>query len=108
MPVDRWRSLGVTDKQAADKKALEFFREKQQEAAGILETKVVRDAAMRPLAEHLEDYVADLEKAKSRGTEWQRWTAAQDAGLYAAQGMQLESGGQCQRGFAHRLAKPAT
>jgi len=67
MLVDRWHSLGVTDKQVAEKKAQEFRREKEQEAAGILEPKVTRSAAARPLGEHLEDYVADLEKRNRAG-----------------------------------------
>lgn len=67
MPVDRWRSLGVTDKQVAEKRAQEFLREKEQEASGILEPKVIRNAAARPLAEHLEDYLADLEKRNRAG-----------------------------------------
>lgn len=67
MPVDRWKSLGVTDKQAAEKKAQEFIREREREAAGILEPKVIRDAALMPLAEHLEDYIADLEKRNRAG-----------------------------------------
>lgn len=67
MPVDRWKSLGVTDKQVAEKKAQEFIQEQEREAAGILEPKVIRTAAMRPLAAHLEDYVADLEKRNRAG-----------------------------------------
>lgn len=67
MPVDRWKSLGVTDKQVAEKKAQEFIREKEREAAGILEPKVIRKAALMPLAEHLEDYLADLEKRNRAG-----------------------------------------
>ncbi len=67
MPVDRWKSLGVTDKQVAEKKAQEFIQEKEREAAGILEPKTIRDAAMRPLAAHLQDYVADLEKRNRAG-----------------------------------------
>jgi hypothetical protein len=61
MPVDRWKSLGVTDKQVAEKLAREFIQEKEREAAGILEPRVIRDAAKRPLRDHLGDYVADLE-----------------------------------------------
>jgi integrase len=57
----------VTDKQVADKRAQEFLREKEQEAAGVVEPKVVRDAAKRPLADHLKDYVADLEKRNRAG-----------------------------------------
>src|ERR1017187_9158751 len=60
MPVDRWKSLGVTDFQVANKKAQEFIQEREREAAGIIEPKVVRDAAHRPLVEHLDDYEADL------------------------------------------------
>src|SRR5580704_2860797 len=60
MPVDRWKSLGVTDKQVADKKAHEFIQEKEREAAGILEPKAMRDAARKAMAVHLEDYKADL------------------------------------------------
>jgi len=67
MHVDRWKSLGVSDKQVAEKKARDFLREKEQEAAGILEPKVIRSAASRPLAEHLEDYLADLEKRNRSG-----------------------------------------
>ena len=67
MPKDRWVSLGVTDKQVAEKKAQEFIREKEREAEGILEPKVVRDAAARPLAEHLEDYLIDLGKRNRAG-----------------------------------------
>jgi integrase len=60
MPVDKWKSLGVTDKQVADKKAHEFIQERERETAGILEPKAIRDAAKKPLTAHLEDYVADL------------------------------------------------
>jgi integrase len=60
MPVDKWKSLGVTDKQVADKKAHEFIQEREREAAGILEPKTVRDSAKKPLSAHLEDYTADL------------------------------------------------
>ncbi len=67
MPVDRWKSLGVTDKQVAEKRALEFRQEKEREAAGILEPEVIRTAAMIPLAGHLEDYLADLEKRNRAG-----------------------------------------
>ncbi len=35
MPVDRWKSLGVTDKQVAEKRALEFRQEKEREAAAF-------------------------------------------------------------------------
>ena len=67
MPVDRWKCLGVTDRQVAEKRAQEFIQEKEREAAGILEPKVIRTAAMKPLAAHLEDYLADLEKRNRAG-----------------------------------------
>ena len=60
MPVDKWKSLGVTDKQVADKKAHEFIQEREREAAGILEPQAVRDSAKKALTAHLDDYVADL------------------------------------------------
>ncbi len=60
MPVDKWKSLGVTDKQVATKKAQEFVQEREREAAGILEPKAVRDSAKKALTAHLDDYVADL------------------------------------------------
>ena len=67
MPVDRWKSLGVTDLQVANKKAQEFIQEKEREAAGIIEPKIVRDAAQRPLVEHLNDYEDDLVKRGRAG-----------------------------------------
>ena len=39
MPVDRWKSLGVTDKQVADKKAHEFVQECERETAGTRRNK---------------------------------------------------------------------
>jgi hypothetical protein len=39
MPVDRWKSLGVTDREVAEKRAREFRQEKEREAAGILDRK---------------------------------------------------------------------
>ncbi len=67
MLVDRWKSLGVTNKEVAEKKALEFRQEKEREAAGILEPKVIRESAAKPLPTHLDDYVADLEKRNRAG-----------------------------------------
>jgi integrase len=60
MPLDKWKSLGVTDLQVATKKAQEFIQELEREAAGIIEPKLTRDAAQRPLLEHLNDYESDL------------------------------------------------
>ena len=47
--------------------ATNSFRKRSREAAGILEPKVIRTAAMRPLAAHLEDYLSDLEKRNRAG-----------------------------------------
>jgi len=60
MPTDRWKSLGVSELQSANKKAQEFIREKEREAAGIVDAKPVRDALQRPLLEHLNDYERSL------------------------------------------------
>ena len=60
MPCDRWKSLGVTDFQVANKRAQEFIQEQEREAAGIIEPKLARDAAHKPVLEHLNDYEADL------------------------------------------------
>lgn len=57
--------LHVSDKQVAKQKLDAIVREMQQEAAGIIAPKPLRDGAQRPLAGHLDDYVADLE-AKGR------------------------------------------
>ena len=67
MLVDRWKSLGIANKEAAEKKAQEFRAEKEREAAGMLEPKVIRDSAARPLTKHLDDYVADLETRNRAG-----------------------------------------
>ena len=44
----------------ANKRAQEFIQEKEREAAGIIEPKLMREAAQRSLVEHLNDYEADL------------------------------------------------
>jgi len=67
MLVDRWKSLKVSERQAAEKNAREFREEYEQEAACILAPKVIREAASKPLAMHLGDYVADLEKRNRAG-----------------------------------------
>ena len=67
MPTDKWVSLRVTDKQVAEKLAGEFIRDKEREAAGIVEPKLMRDSAKKALREHLDDYVADLESPERAG-----------------------------------------
>ncbi len=66
MPVDKWKSLGVTDFQVADKRAHEFIKECEREVDGILEPKAARDSAKKALTAHLKDYMADL---ASRGRD---------------------------------------
>src|SRR5271157_3112254 len=66
MPVDKWKSLGVTDFQVADKKAHDFLKECEREADGSLEPKAARDSAKKALTAHLKDYMADL---ASRGRD---------------------------------------
>jgi len=39
MPVDKWKSLGVTDFQVATKNAQKFIQEREREEAGILAPK---------------------------------------------------------------------
>jgi integrase len=67
MPTDKWVSLEVTDTQTANQLAAKFIQEKEREAAGIIEPKLMRDAAKKPLREHLDDYVADLESRERAG-----------------------------------------
>ena len=67
MPVDRWKSLGVKDLVVANKKAQEFIQEKEREAVGVLEPKLIRNAAQRSLADHMNDYEADLVKRERAG-----------------------------------------
>jgi len=67
MPVDHWKSLGVTDKQTAEKLAREFIQEKEREAAGLIAPRLMRDSAQKALSEHLNDYVADLEARNRAG-----------------------------------------
>ena len=65
MSTDKWMSLETTDKQVATKKAREIFEVMQQEAAGLLPKKGLRDAATETLHKHLEDFLCDL-KTKGR------------------------------------------
>jgi integrase len=55
--------LRCSDKQVAEKKLKEMVRLEEQEAAGIIPSKQIRDAAQKPLSKHLEEFVADLEKS---------------------------------------------
>jgi integrase len=52
--------LQTSDKMVAEKKLTDIVREKERERAGILAPKLQREAAQKPLAAHLDDFVADL------------------------------------------------
>ena len=64
---DRWKSLDVSDKEVACKKAADFRREYEAEAADILLLKTLRQALGRPLLAHLNDYLADLRQRGKTG-----------------------------------------
>lgn len=100
MLVDRWKSLGVADKQVADKKAHEFIQEKEREAAGILEPQVIRDGAKRPLTQHLEDYGA----AGAMRSRRARGAVAQGSCHSIDERLRLEAGRPGDAGFVHVLA----
>ena len=53
-------SLGTSDKQVAEKKRSDLLREEEHERAGFIPSKTARNAAQRKLADHLQDFVADL------------------------------------------------
>jgi len=55
------RSLKTRDRCVAEQRRREWLVEKKQEETGILPPKPLREAAQRPLGEHLADFVADLE-----------------------------------------------
>lgn len=64
MLVDEWRSLGVSQKEAAEKLADEFRKDWELEHAGLLPSKSIRNAASKTIADHLDDFLRDL---KTRG-----------------------------------------
>ena len=62
-------NLRVRDKQVAQQKLAALVLEAEREASGILGPKPLRDAAAKPVAGHLADYLADLE-ALGRATQY--------------------------------------
>ncbi len=66
MPAAKWKSLGVTNKEAAESKASVFRKEWEQEQAGIIAPRRVREAASKDLSDHLAAYEADMQV---RGTD---------------------------------------
>ncbi len=84
-------SLGTSDKQVAEKKAAEFLQELQQERAGVIPAKSLREEGKKPLGELMESYVRDLrtsgrdamycynvEKRLSKLLAWCKWNAVSD------------------------------
>ncbi len=67
MLTDRWKSLGVSTLEAAQKLANDFRAEIEAEQAGILMPKPIRDGAKKLIVEHLKDYCADLERRGKTG-----------------------------------------
>ncbi len=61
MPGKKYVSLKTSDKQVAERKADDFLRQLQQEEAGIVPTRATREAAEKPLSEHLDKYLLDLQ-----------------------------------------------
>jgi len=57
--------LRTPDKQVAEERLRKIIKEKQQESAGIIAPKALRNAAQISLLDHLSDYIADLQ-AKGR------------------------------------------
>lgn len=61
--------LHVTDERVAEQKMEKLIRELEQEAAGIIAPKLMRDAAQTPIAGHLRAFLADIEaKGRSKNT----------------------------------------
>src|SRR6478609_1057519 len=52
--------LGTTDRRIAQTKLLEKAKEREQEAAGLIAPRSVREAANKPLSELLAAFLADL------------------------------------------------
>ncbi len=106
MPVDKWKSLGVTDFQVADKRAHEFIKECEREVDGILEPKAARDSAKKALTAHLKDYMADL-ASRGRDGRGGRGGVAGITNRMPAGRMQVGVTGQYHGRFIHHLAQPA-
>ena len=61
--------LRTRDRQVAEHRLHELVRDLQREALGIVPPKPLREAAVRPLSEHLPDFLADL-TAKGRDAKY--------------------------------------
>lgn len=67
MPVDKWRSLRVSTKEAAEALANEFRKEWEAEQAGIALPSTARKAAKCSLTDHLELYLGDIRQRGKAG-----------------------------------------
>ena len=56
----RMKSLGIRDKQTAEKRRLGFIAELEREMAGIIPRRAIRDTVGAPLLKVLEEFIADL------------------------------------------------
>lgn len=61
--------LNVVDEQVARTKLAEILRDAERVAHGITPPQHLRDGAIKPMADHLEDFVADL-RARQRSEEY--------------------------------------
>jgi hypothetical protein len=52
--------LGTDKRHVAEAMLRKLVREREEESLGLLARRPLRDSARRPIAEHLEDYLADL------------------------------------------------
>jgi integrase len=60
-------ALDVTDKQTAEQKLKRIIKEHQQEREGVIAPKQQREASLRALKDHLEDFVHDRDRV---GRNW--------------------------------------
>ena len=68
-------SLHTSDKRVAEKKLAEIVQQAERERANIALPKTLVDAASKPVAEHIEDYLADL-RSTGRTKEYVRQVSA--------------------------------
>ena len=62
-------TLGTSDKQVAERKRSDLFREKEHERAGLLPSRILRESSQSDLSVHLADFIADLvAKGRNRHT----------------------------------------
>lgn len=80
--------LNVSDKQVAKAMLDKIVKEREQEAIGIIAPRCQRDAAMRPLLSHVDDYLRDL-RTQNRDGEYIYILEKRLARLFAECGWQF-------------------